>query len=503
MQSRGLIATVLRGGGWQTAAQLAPLVVTIVLTPVIIDDFGIDRYGLFILVNTVTTVLGLADGGMGAAALRYFSIYAGERDDVRSTRLLGTALLLVLGLATTVLAAVFWAVPAVLGLLDMPAELLDEGTFLLRTLIVTTAMAQMRNLFAALLHAHGRFALTSITLTIGHAIYLVGAVLTVSHDWGLYGIAVTMVVQQAVATLLIVPAALRHTDRRGLGVLDRAELRTFIRFALHSQWSTLMMLLTLQTDALLVGAFLPVGQVAYYGAGAQFAYQLRTVPFNASIPMQSSLGHAVGVEGAEHAEATFERLQRLWVIGTTGWGAVAIASAWFAVTAWLGDEFAISGVVAVMMLVAYQLTLWAEVLNLWTRTLGRPEINARSATVGAVANIVLTLALIFPFGIIGTVVATMLSQVLAVLALLRMARRSLPGGVRSFWRDVPVLPALAAAGTVVALQLVARPIVPQGPLGLLTAGALSAPGLVLYVFLTFGPRAVLGWLRRRRSEEAA
>jgi len=495
--SRGLLHAVLRGSGWQAAAQVMPLAVNILMTPIIISALGVDRYGLFLLVNIIATILTAADGGIGGAALRYFSVYAGERDVVRTTRLLVTTMLLITAMAVAFVGAFFAVAPAGLGLLQIPDALLAEGAFLLRTLIVITAVAQLRGLFAAILNAHGRFALTSMTLNLGYVIYIVGVLLTIRVDAGLYGIAITMMVQQAVATVLIVPASFRHLQWRAVGLMSGAELREFWRYALRTQWASLMLLLTLQTDAIVVGAFLPVRQVAYYGTGASFALQLRNVPLNAVIPMQSALGQAVGSRGAAEARADFERLQRIWVIGTTGWGAVAIAAAWFGITAWLGPDFAISGVVAIIMLVAYQFTMWADVLVVWTQSLGRPEIEARCASVGLVVNLVLTLALVVPFGIIGTVVATAASQVVIALLLLRMARRRLPGHTRSFLREVPVLPAVVAGLTVLALEFAARPFVPDGSLGLVISGLVAAPGLAVYATMAYGPGTTWRFVRNR------
>ncbi|MGY1604681.1 lipopolysaccharide biosynthesis protein [Geodermatophilus sp. SYSU D00815] len=494
---RGLLGRLLRGSSWEAAAQIMPLVVNIVMTPLIIAGLGIDRYGLYLLVLVIAQVLSAADGGFGGAALRYFSVYAGEGDRVRLTRLLTTAVLLVAAVGTAAFGAFFWAAPHVLRLLQIPDELLGEGTFLLRALILITAMSQLRNLFAAVLNAHGRFALTSITNNLGYVVYIVGVVLTVRHDWGLYGIGVTLVVQQVLATFVIVPASLRHLDLRSVGLTPWAQLKPFLRYALHTQWADIMLLLTLQTDAIVVGAFLPVRQVAYYSTGANFALQLRQVPLNALIPMQSTLGQSVGAKGPDGARADFERLQRLWVVGTTGWGAVAVAAAWFGITAWLGHDFAISGVVAVVMLLAYQVTLWADVLTVWTQALERPELPARCATVAVVVNLVLTLVLVHPFGILGTVAATAVSQIVASFLLLRLARRKLPGTTRSFLREIPVLPALAAAALVLALELLFRPLVPQGPLGLVLSGLVAAPGLALYALLAFGPARSLAFVRDR------
>ena len=501
MAPRGAGATVLRGSTWLTAAQLAPLVVNIALTPVVIAGLGVDRYGLFIFVNIVASVLATFDGGLGVAAQRYFALYAGAGDRDSTTRLLRTLTLLASGASLVLFGALFFLVPPALALFRIPDALLPEGVFLLRTLVVLVGIATLRNVYAALINAEQRFALTSLTLLVGYAVYTTGVLVTVANGWGLRAIAVTFVLQQLVTTLLIVPAALRLTVR-ARGLVPRAELVGFLQYGLRAMWTSLMNLFSLQTDVLVVGAVFPVRQVGVYSSGANFALQVRNVPGNALAPLQAALGRVVGERGPAAALGQYERLQRLWVVGTTGWGVVALAASSFGVTAWLGPAFATSGTIAAILLAGYLPVLWAGALMMWTQVLGHPGLAARCATIAAVLNVGLTLALVVPFGLVGIVVATASTQVLSALLLLHLARRRLTHPGRGFLREVPVLPAVAAAVVVVALELLARPIVPSGALGLAACGLLAAPGLGVFAVLALGPRRAWALVRDPRGQLA-
>ena len=75
---------VARGFSWGTAGQLIGVAGNLVLTPFIIHGLGVERYGIFVLVVTLTGMLTSFDGGVTGAAMRYFSVYAGT-DDRRST----------------------------------------------------------------------------------------------------------------------------------------------------------------------------------------------------------------------------------------------------------------------------------------------------------------------------------------------------------------------------------------------------------------------------------
>ncbi len=81
---------VARGFSWGTAGQLIGVAGNLVLTPFIIHGLGVERYGIFVLVVTITGMLTTFDGGVMAAASRYFSIYAGTDDRRSTTQLLVT-----------------------------------------------------------------------------------------------------------------------------------------------------------------------------------------------------------------------------------------------------------------------------------------------------------------------------------------------------------------------------------------------------------------------------
>jgi O-antigen/teichoic acid export membrane protein len=502
----GSAGVVVRGGGWYLLGQSAPLIVAVVLTPYVVHGLGVERYGLFALATAVTTFIGSFDGGIRASAQRFLAVYAGREDDARSTRLVITLTLLVGGLGAVLVTVLVLAGSTLLSLIGIPRELVPEGAFLLVALAVSVSLGMLQGLYTAVLNAHHRYALINISRIIAYALYAVAVLYAVHSGQGLRGIALALVGQALLSTCVLVPTAARYLGRAHVGLLSRQELREFLRYSLRVQVTGLAGLVNLQADMLIVGAFAPLAAVGYYSVGATFASQLRALPTNALSPVHALLGRAFG--GAEaDARADFERLQRFWVIGSTGLMSVGIGAAWFGILAWLGDGYQLSAFVAVVLLAGHVVNLWTAVLTLWLGVVGRPELEARYGIAGMLLNVVLTLALAVPFGVPGVVVATMVAQVLGSLYLRRLVRRRLPGGARSFLLDVPVVPALAALTLTVAVEYVARPLCPDGPLGLLVCGMLAVPGLACFALLALGPRRSLGLLRqgadRFRSRRSA
>jgi O-antigen/teichoic acid export membrane protein len=494
---------VLRGGAWTTLSQIAPIAVNIVMTPYVIHGFGLQRYGLFLLCTTITTFFGSFDGGIGNSMERYCSVYAATDDKRSATMLLTTMAALVTAVGIALYVSMFVLAPSVLQAFRIPPNLRAEGAFLLRALAVIIALTQVRTLFTAQLTARQKYALQSLIGITSYAIYAVGLVVTVEGHHGLRGVGVTFVVQAVFATILIVPSACRYLVRSGVHFLSRTETVAFLRYAWNVQLLGLAGMVSAQIDTFVVGAILPISAVAIYSSGANFSNQLRSVPLNALRPMAIVLSRRYGTGGHLEAKAAFLRMQRPWVQAVTGWSAVAAGAAYFGVSSWLGSDFRLSGVVALLLVASNAVNLWAGPLTLLTAAVGHPELEARYGIAGAVINVVLTVPFVFAFGLLGTVVATAVGQVVSSLYMIRIVRRRYDPNVRSFLREVPIVQSVIVAGFVILCELLTRPVIPRGPLGLLLAGVVASPGLLLYAALVFGPRRCLAFARGRFSRSIA
>jgi O-antigen/teichoic acid export membrane protein len=152
----------------------------------------------------------------------------------------------------------------------------------------------------------------------------------------------------------------------------------------------------------------------------------------------------------------------------------------------------------------------ANMINLWTGPLilllsavGRPGIQTRYAFLSVVINVGLTIPLVLAFGMLGTVVATAVGMAVASLYVLRLSRRHYNADLRHFLKDVPSWQPFVTVAVVVALELIARPAVPRGAVGLLTCGVVAAPGLAVFALTVLGPRRAIGlalrWVRLARA----
>lgn len=494
---------VLGSAGWQALGQFTPLVINLVLTPFVISTLGVTAYGLWLVTSILTSFIGHVDGGIGATALRYFSRFAGKGGE-EGHRLAGryvVSLMMLMSVIVFIVVAVpFVFAGSLMDFFHASAELHAGATFLLRTTLFLLAIGLYRNILAGVLNAHQRYALTSITNVASHIVYSLSLYFTLSAGLGLYGTAYSFMAQAAVATLFIVPSALRLVTFRGAGLMSRAEVKEFLGLAWKVQITGLLHMLSFQGVILIIGRAAP-GQVVAYGPGSNFAQQMRLLPNTAVTPMQSAMGQTIGREGDEAGRRQFVSLQRAWVVFLVGWVAVGAPASMNGVNSWLPLPEDMAGQVAAILLFSHLITLLPAVLSQWLMLDGRPEPQMWNGIVTTSVTLALTLLFIEPFGSLGVAVGVTLAQVAGVTTMLTVATRR--GGIpRSPFREIPWVPALTCSAlSFVTTGFMARVLENasvEGIFGLLSVAASAAPPFALYFLWVFGLRRTLRMIRTRR-----
>jgi O-antigen/teichoic acid export membrane protein len=489
---------VARGFSWGTVGQLIGVAGNLVLTPFVIHGLGIERYGIFVLVVTLTGMLNSFDGGMMGAAQRYFSIYAGTDDRRSTTQLLVTFCLFLTGVGLVISIAAWFLSPVVVGFLNMSAIWRPQAIFLFRTLGILVTTLFIHTLFQMVLNARQRWAWSTAAGLATYVAYVVGFVIVIETGSGLRGVAFVFVGQQVLASLLIIPVALRYLDRRGISLVPRDKLRSIFSFSGKLQIGAITGLVITEVDSLVIGGGLSVRALGIYSPGANFANQLWSVASNGLGPAGIHLGNVYGREGEEGAFREFRRLQRMWVVAVTGWTMVAMASAYFGILAWLGPRFSLSGWICILLTAGAAVPLITGLIASFAGAVGKAGALARYGVVSMVVNVTLTVPMVL-LGTLGVVAATAVGQLVAGVYMLHDVRRSVRRDLPNPLRHVPLMRGVAAAALTFGLEVAIRPYLPVGAVGLLGAAVPAVVGLGVFGTLVLGPRQVLRIVANPRS----
>ena len=410
--------------GFNGLAQLAPVVVVLAITPLLLSRLGLDRFGIWALALVTVNTLRLVDGGIAASLARFYAIHAANDEREAAGRLLvGSVLALtVIGLVLSL--AMFPLAPSLVDLLNVPADLEGEAAQAFRWVPALATLALMGESTSALLVGHGRFRALALTMWTSAGAFAFAVFVFVdpgAHLEALMGAAASRYVVLVAANLLF---GARHLSIRWPFLPSLATVKEVGSYSSWMQLSALTGFVNTELDALVIAAVLPIRYVGLYQIGMQMASAVRSLPLYAFPPLLTRLTTIYRLEGRRRTATEFERLERVWLPAVAGYGVVAITAIGFSVPVWLGDRYVLSGAVAAILLAGYTIHVGLTGMRTcYVRAVGRPGLETRCSATWTAVNAVLTVPLALLFGVLGVVTATAVAGMVASVYFVRLCRR--------------------------------------------------------------------------------
>lgn len=456
--------------GFNGLAQIAPIIASLGLTPVLIDRLGVDRFGIWSLALIALGTLTSLDGGVSASLARFFAIYAARDDRADTGRLLVASLLLFVFLGTALTLAAFQLAPTLVGLVHVHAALRHEAIWIFRWLPLLAIVALAADATAALLQGNGQFRELAIVTSLSAGVFAGAVVLLVQPGAHLAELVAAATLRYATMAVGGVLLARRHITVRRPLLPSWSVIREVGGYASRMQLAAVTGFVNAELDGFVVAAVSPVRYVGLYSIGLQAASAARSVPLYAFSPLLTRLTTTFRTAGRDAAEAEFEHLERRWLPSVLGFGVVALAAVGFAVPIWLGHRYVLSGVTAVVLLTGYLVHVgFTGMRTCYVRAIGRPGLEARYSSVWTISNGLLTVPLALLGGLIGVVAATAGTGVIASVYFVSLCRRTeqLPLIVpkKEWWIFVGAAAAVTVLGELAVLRTGSR-----GFLGLALSG---------------------------------
>jgi O-antigen/teichoic acid export membrane protein len=425
-RARRVVLNVVSSGGSQAGIML----VALVTTPVLVSGLGLKRYGLWALAGALVNYFGLLDLGVGSSFVRFLAYHHARDDAARFNSVVRIGLAFYAGLAAVMAPAVMILRGWFLTVLDVPADLRDEASFLI---VGVTLIFSLRSVFVVYRAAIAAVERLDVNNRIALLIALpsgLGAVLAVEMGFGLRGLvinalataALTIVAQAVVAHRLIAMLTLRPFH------IDWSVAPELLGYGFRVQATRIAELMYGNVDKLVLGLVAGAAVVGLYDLGMKLsllAAALPTLLLPAVAPTSAVLearGNRVGLESL-HARGT--KYVALVLAPATAFIVVA-ASPLLAL--WIGSRDLDLAVLTARLLALGSAPLLAlGVSRLVARGIGMPEMEMRASLVSAGVNIAASLALVRVFGAVGAPLGTACAGVLGSIVFLRAFRRKVAG----------------------------------------------------------------------------
>jgi O-antigen/teichoic acid export membrane protein len=476
------------GSSWFALA--INVAVGVFLTPFILHRLGDVAYGIWVLIFSITGYYGLFDLGIRSSIVRFASKFAATDDKEELAKLINTSLFTygaigILSLLITIVLFVY-----VDNIFKVPAELHAAARWLLLMVGASVAFGFPLGVFGGFLDGLQRFDVNNYTSVGSNLLRAALIVAALDNGLGLLTIALITVVLPLITSLVRGIIAFRiHPVAFGLKYVDRA---TFRMMASYSGVTLIIMIagrLKFKTDTIVIGTMLSAAAITYFniaGRIVDYAGEIVTSLAQNFLPMASQSEAKGSMEHLRKVFVTGNRLCAFTIFPVT---AVLLILGKSIIEVWVGRKYIATSYTVLVILIIPSTLMWAQAAS--GRVLfgiSKHRTWAFVTLAEGISNLILSILLVRPYGIIGDALGTAIPLACTMLFFM-------PGhlckqlGIRlwTYLREAFLLPILVSTPLVVALLLMRRWFVPhnywQLGIQLLVGGIVYGLGLA-WVFLT-------------------
>jgi O-antigen/teichoic acid export membrane protein len=457
----------------------------LLMLPFNLAHLGKPVYGLWMLTASITTSFALLDLGYGGSLVRFIARYRALRDSEGLNEILSTLFVVysMIGLAT--FCGALLISPYLSTFFLIPPEQVATARYLFLIITTYVALRFVFSVYGGVVVGFQRYHLNnavSIAMSVAVAAVNVAVVLA---GFGLIGLVAATTTVRVLGLLLYRQNAHRvfPAIRINPGAFSRARLREVTGFSVYMLLLDCGNKLNYSADTMVIGAFMGTAAVALWTPAQRLTELLTRLTNQLNDALFPMVVDSHAAERTEQLRIAFIQGTRLSLaIALPLAGGVAVLARQL-IGVWVGPTFTQTGTVLQILAALVVLRVGNATANTILRGAGEHERLTLYVGVTSVANLLLSIALVQPLGLVGVALGTVIPVAAMSLfasfptACRRVGLSTLDGARRAVW------PAVWPAVTIVICLQLAMPF---GGLSLMVLAVKLAIAAALYEIVFFG-----------------
>lgn len=450
---------IIRNVGTSWFSLVINVLVGILLSPFIVHRLGDAAFGIWVLIFSITGYYGMFDLGIRSSIVRYVSKYTATNETEKLAKHVNTSLFTytVMGLLAMIVTVALAA--SVDRLFRVPPALQTQARWLMLMAGGSVALGFPLGVFGGMLDGMQRFYITNWTSVLSTLLRAALIVYVLYHGYGLLMVAGITVALPILTSILRGVMVFRMLPLPiGLKYVDRESFRQMAHYSATTMMVIVAAQLRFRTDELVVGSMISATAVTFFTIGVRpvdYAQQLVTSLAQIFVPM-SSQSEAVG---------NLDRVRKIYVAGNRACAfvifpiaAVLLILGKSVIAVWMGSRYvAASYPVMAILTVPITVLFMQGASGRILMGMGKHRDFAIVVLMEGIANLILSIVLVRPYGIVGDAMGTAIPMLLTTLWFLpRHMRKQLGVPVGTFLRQAYTLPILFTLPLVAVLWLANR-----------------------------------------------
>lgn len=370
---------LVRNTGLNLLAAVLPLLVGIVALPIAIRGLGKEAFGILSIAWVVLGYFGLFDFGLARATTKFVAEAIAKREDDAVAPIVGTALLVSLGLGVVGAGVLVALTPYLVGsVLEIPVTLTADATLTFYYLAASLPVVLASTTLRGTLQAAQRFDLVNVVLIPSNIATYLFAAMSLPFGIRLPTVVLLIVVARTVGggiyglfCVRVFPSLCRRPSVDGL------RLKSMLTYGGWISITNIVSPLLVYMDRFFLGAVVSMTAVTYYAAPYEVLTRLRVFPAALMTTLFPELSAASTDTDSSRIEALTIRAFRYMFILIGMMALVLFVHAPLLLDKWLGPEFVESSLTLSRILAIGVLVNSLSVIpfNL-LQAVGRPNLPA-------------------------------------------------------------------------------------------------------------------------------
>jgi len=402
------------------------LLIALITTPIALSHLGLVEFGIWSFVTVAVGYISKLDPNFGGMVMRYGAMGRVAGDHKIAARICSVGTLAWIAIALVLAPFLVAIVHPLMGHMGYsPGVRVAAERFFYWTYVLIFVGSILATLSSRLL-AVGEQWIVTIIDAVTRVIYGVVLVWLLASGWRLSAIVVATSVQYVLAYIAtFIAIALRHgtpyASPRGISPEVRSELK---RFSGWFQLNAILDTLTYETDPVVISVLVSPTATGIWSITTRLARQITYFGYIPNGNILPAVSAAVAAnEGPEAIARIYGRANRVITLIGTVMGGLVVAFGPVLFFAWLNNPFHEASFATILIALGILAGTPRPVTGAAIFALGKVGLGTRAQFVAFVVNVILTLALVKPFGLSGVLVGTLVAKLCATsYLLLRFSR---------------------------------------------------------------------------------
>lgn len=441
----------VRNVAYSSADYLLLPILWLISTPLFVSHLGADRFGIWMLVNSIMGVSGIMDFGLTDATIKYVSKYRAQKDETGVIRVIRTTLALycLSGFAATLI--LFFVAPILVNHVFK----VETGNIALGTIAIQIGgfgimLRFFDSVFTSTIYGYERYDLAAKIAMLVNSATIILNVALILCGYGLVHIllATNVILLLGASAKAFIVKYWLVPNLRLYPTIDRNTFREIFNFGVFSWLQAILGILNANFDRLLIGTLLGTSAVTYYTIAHRLAQQSHGLLAKGSSFLFPFSGKLFEQREYGRLRSVYNKSTMLIVVLSCGFILPIYLMGASILQVWMGSDFAHQATIILQILcIRYALLPIGIVNYYYLLGTGLVRVQALIALLSAIATICGMWILIPHYGAVGAALGQLFSLPLMIFTRFYVERKIFnrvdPIGTLSYF--LPVIVTFGAA----------------------------------------------------------